>query len=171
MPAAESLVGRYRRRLDPAAALGVPAHVTVLYPFVEPTAINESVIATLTTAVASVSAFDCRFPRTRWFGDDVLWLEPEPAEPFRQLTIAVWDAFPQQPPYGGAHEDIAPHLTVAERRWADLPTVEAAEQALQSELPVATTIERAFLIAGAQAPGSWRVLHELPLRTADTLTD
>ncbi len=51
VPAAESLVGQYRRELDPADKWGVPAHVTVLYPFVEPTAANESVVATLASAL------------------------------------------------------------------------------------------------------------------------
>lgn len=165
VPAAEPLVGELRHHLDAAAAWGVPAHVTVLYPFVEPAAVNEHLIATLAAAVGSVSAFDCSFLRTRWFGEDVLWLDPEPAQPFRQLTTAVWDAFPQHPPYGGAHDDVIPHLTVGERRLADLPAV----QAVQPGLPLSTRIERVLLIAGTQAPSSWRVLHELPLRAASTV--
>lgn len=160
---AEPVVGEHRHRLDAAAAWGVPAHVTILYPFIEPTAINEKVITTLVATVASVSAFDCRFTRTRWFGEDVLWLDPEPAQPFRQLTTAVWEAFPQHPPYGGAHDDVTPHLTVAERRLSDLRTMQAAERAVQPGLPLYARIERVLLIAGTQAPRSWRVLHELPL--------
>jgi hypothetical protein len=31
--AAEPIVGRRRTRFDPAAATGVPAHVTIIYPF------------------------------------------------------------------------------------------------------------------------------------------
>ena len=34
VPEAERAVSRHRARLDGAAARGVPAHVTVLYPFV-----------------------------------------------------------------------------------------------------------------------------------------
>jgi len=45
-----------------------------------------------------------------------MWLDPEPALPFRDLTNAVWRMFPQHPPYGGAHPDLIPHLTLAERR-------------------------------------------------------
>jgi 2'-5' RNA ligase len=119
--------------------------------------------------VGSVSAFDCRFQRTRWFGDDVLWLDPQPAQPFRQLTKAVWRAFPQCPPYRGVHDDVIPHLTVAESRMADLPAVQAAEQAVQPGLPLSTRIERLLLIAGTEAPRSWRALHELPLRAAGTV--
>ena len=141
----------------------MPAHVTVLYPFVEPAAGDEHVRATLAGAVGSVTAFDCRFSRTRWFGEDVLWLDPEPAGPFAELTAAVWRAFPQHPPYGGVHDDVIPHLTVAERRLADLPTLQAAEQAVQAGLPLSARIEQVLLVAGTDSPRSWRLLHELPL--------
>lgn len=167
VPAAEPLVGRHRDRLDAAAAMGVPAHVTVLYPFVEPADVTEELMATLAAAVRSVSAFECRLSGTRWFGDDVLWLDPEPAQPFRQLTAAVWAAFPEHPPYGGAHDDVVPHLTVAERRLADLPALRTAEHAVKRDLPLVTTVARATLIAGTDAPSSWRVLRELPLGTVD----
>ena len=169
VPAAEPLVAEHRRHLDAAAAWGVPAHVTVLYPFVLPAAVDEHLIATLAEAVEPISAFDCRFVRTRWFGEDVLWLDPEPAEPFRQLTTAVWSAFPQHPPYGGANAHVVPHLTVGERRLADLPTVQAAEQAVRPGLPLSTRIESVWLIAGDRARNSWRVLHELPLCAAGTV--
>ena len=36
VPEADPLVGPFRSFFDPSAALGVPAHVTLLYPFVEP---------------------------------------------------------------------------------------------------------------------------------------
>jgi len=168
--AAEAVVGDHRQRLDPAAAWGVPPDVTVLYPFVEPEAVDERLIVDLAAAVAPVSAFDCRFVRTRWFSDDVLWLDPQPAEPFRRLTAAVWDAFPPYPPYGGAHPEVVPHLTVAHRRLGDLAALQAAERAVQPALPFATRIGRVLLIAGTQAPSSWRVLHELPLRDAMSST-
>ena len=32
--AAESVVGRWRADLDPSARLGMPAHVTILYPWI-----------------------------------------------------------------------------------------------------------------------------------------
>jgi len=153
VPAAERLVGKHRDRLDAAAAWGVPAHVTVLYPFVEPAAANEQLVAALAAAVGSDSAFDCRFLRTRWFGEDVLWLDPEPAQPFRQLTAAVWGAFPQYPPYRGVHDDVIPHLTVAERRMADLPAVRAAEGAVQPGLPLSTRISGSCSSPAPRHPG------------------
>jgi hypothetical protein len=79
VPQVEPLVSEHRQQLDVAAGWGVPAHVTVLYPFVEPEAISDTLITTLAAVVRSVSAFDVCFVRTRWFGQDVLWLDPEPA--------------------------------------------------------------------------------------------
>jgi len=166
VPAAEPVVGEHRQHLDAAAAKGVPAHVTVLYPFVSPETVTPHVVAALAAAVASVSAFDCRFGRTRWFGQDVLWLDPEPAEPFRLLTAAVWEAFPRCPPYGGVHDDVVPHLTVAEERLGGLGALRAAEQAVQPGLPLYARIDRVLLIAGTQGANSWRTLSALPLSAA-----
>ena len=49
----------------------MPAHVTVLYPFVPPAAIDEAVLARLGRAVATVSRFKAEWPTTGWFGTDV----------------------------------------------------------------------------------------------------
>lgn len=73
VPEAERVVSSYRSRLDGAAALGVPAHVTVLFPFVPPTAITSSVVGVLAGAVGSVGAFECEFLVAAWFGNDVLY--------------------------------------------------------------------------------------------------
>jgi 2'-5' RNA ligase len=163
VPKAEPVVSEHRQQLDVAAGWGVPAHVTVLYPFVAPEALSDTLITTLAAVVRSVRAFDVCFGRTRWFGQDVLWLDPEPAQPFRELTAAVWRAFPQHPPYGGAYADVIPHLTIAERRLADLPTLLAVERVVQSGLPLTTRIEKVLLIAGTEAPNSWRLVNELCL--------
>jgi 2'-5' RNA ligase len=170
VPAAEPVVGTHRERLDRAAGWGVPAHVTVLYPFVPPQEVDRA-LATLAAGVRSVSAFDCAFATTGWFGRDVLWLAPDPAEPFRRLTRAVWSAFPQHPPYAGAHDGSTPHLTVAERALADErgPGAEVlirVEAEVLRRLPVHQHVDHVLLLAGSQQPGSWRVLHRLPLGAA-----
>ena len=111
--AADPVVDVHRQRLDHAAPWGVPAHVTVLYPFLPPDAVDRVARATLAAAVRTVPAFECSFATTRWFDTDVVWLRPEPGEPFRRLTRAVWTAFPDHPPHGGAHGDLVPRLTIA----------------------------------------------------------
>lgn len=62
VPEAELAVGRHHRRLDRAATWGVPAHVTILFLFVAPSAITGATITALADAAGSVTAFDCEFP-------------------------------------------------------------------------------------------------------------
>jgi 2'-5' RNA ligase len=162
-PGLEPLVGPYRRRLDRTAGWGVPPHVTVLYPFVRPP-VGGDVLKRLAEALAGSTAFECGFARLEWFGDRVVWLAPEPERPFRDMTAAVWRAFPDHPPYGGQFDDVVPHLTVGHD---DLPAMKAAAAALATELPVTARVDRVRVMEGTDAPGSWRTVAEVSLRTPD----
>lgn len=163
VPEAEPAVAEHRARLDGAVKWGVPAHVTVLYPFVDPDQVDAQLLERLASAASTVPAFDVTFPRTSWFGEDVLWLVPDPAQPFRDLTTAVSAAFPDHPPYAGAYDGSTPHLTVGERRLGDVAALQRAERDISALLPLHARIERICLLAGADAPDSWSVLHEVPL--------
>ncbi|GAA1934181.1 hypothetical protein [Nocardioides marmoribigeumensis] len=57
VPAAEPVVGRHRSRLDRAARVGDPAHVTVVFPFVPFAALREADLAALTDVARAVPAF------------------------------------------------------------------------------------------------------------------
>jgi 2'-5' RNA ligase len=150
--------------LDVAAAWGVPAHVTVLYPFVPPEVVDSIVLGRLRGAISTVTAFACTFSTTDWFGSEVVWVRPDPDEPFRALTRAVSSAFPQYPPYGGAHgADVVPHLTVGEARRADAARLRRAEAQVLADLPVSAFVTHAWLIEGTDADRSWHVVDELPL--------
>jgi 2'-5' RNA ligase len=161
VPAAESVVASHRAVLDGAAAIGVPAHVTVLYPFMPPERTDDAAIAALAGAVRSVPAFDVTFRRLRWFDRSVLWLAPEPAEPFLALTAAAHRAFPDYVPYGGAHADVMPHLTVGQDQPED--ALESAARAIEPRLPVTARVTTAVLMHGSREPDSWHVVAELPL--------
>jgi 2'-5' RNA ligase len=167
--AAEVAVAEHRRRLDAAAAWGVPAHVTILYPFVHPEAVDEELLCRLGDALSSVSAFGCAFTECKWFGEAALWLAPEPEQPFRDLTSAVWRAFPEHPPYGGAFDDVVPHLTVGEvgkRRRGSVQELRAAEASVRPQLPIEAHVGRVLLIAGTNAANSWHTIREFSLPPA-----
>lgn len=161
--AAEPAVERHRRRFDPAAAWGVPAHVTVLYPFVPPEEVDDAVVSRLLGAVRDVPSFDCVFSRCAWFRDELLWLAPDPDEPFRALTAALWRAFLDHPPYGGAYADVVPHLTIGRATAAQLGSLQAAASEVQGHLPIRTHIRSVLLMAGSPEPDSWSVVTEFPL--------
>jgi hypothetical protein len=163
VPEAEAAVGELRARLDVAASWGVPAHLSIVYPFVPPAAVDGDVLARLTDAVGTVPAFDCAFPSTAWFGDDVLWLAPDPAAPFLRLIEAVVGAFPAHLPYGGIYDDPVPHLTVGERRLGRSAELKAAEEAVRVHLPLRARVDRAVLLAGRRERDSWVPVAEFGL--------
>jgi 2'-5' RNA ligase len=162
IPEAEPLVGPHRARLDPTAALGVGAHVTVLFPFVAPAAIDTGVVERLRAAVADAPAFGCRFTEVGWFGEEYVWLGPEPVAPFDDLTERVARAFPDHPPYGGEHEP-RPHLTVGYRRHSSVAALRQAASDLAPSLPLTASVTGLDLLVGARTPGSWRTVARVPL--------
>ena len=121
---------RLRRRWDWAAQSGVPAHVTILYPFIPVIDLDTSVRQALAGIAADHEPFDVRFSRVGRF-PTVVYLAPDPPEPFNRLTEAIHARFPDFPPYEGAFEVVIPHLTIVESIEAPLDEVAtAAETAL-----------------------------------------
>src|SRR5262245_22899429 len=106
---AETLVAEFRLAHDPMAARGVPAHITVLYPF--RSVVDENTAGVIGELASGIDVFDATFPSVGRFPGGVVFLQPEPQEPFKAMTRMLEIAFPDCPPYGGAFPDPHPHLT------------------------------------------------------------
>ena len=156
IPEAESLVKLFRDSNIPSAAIGVPAHVTILYPFRSPDALSDQVLAVLRELFQAVPGFVVSFTTTRRFPNG-LYLAPEPAEPFQRLTELVFGRFPDAPPYGGAYAEVIPHLTVAELDDAQrLDEVDAAfRESASGKLPICTAVQAITLMENSG--GRWHV--------------
>src|ERR1700759_4220927 len=87
VPEAEPAVGAIRLDHDWSAARGVPAHITILFPFLSPAEVDERALGEL---FARFSAFDFTLDRLECSEDGHVWLRPDPAQPFADLTAAVW---------------------------------------------------------------------------------
>jgi 2'-5' RNA ligase len=118
-------VDRLRARWDRAATRGVPAHVTIVYPFVPGARLNADVRRELAAIAATHDPFEVEFARIGRF-PGVVFADPEPAAAFAALTAAIVARYPDFPPYGGAHDVVIPHLTIAEAQDAPLDAI--AEQ-------------------------------------------
>jgi 2'-5' RNA ligase len=92
VPEAEALVKSFRDRYDPSAAAGMPAHITLLYPFKLPSELDDEVLADLRRCFARFAPIRYALASIRRFPVEVLYLAPEPDEPFRRLTLAIWSA-------------------------------------------------------------------------------
>jgi hypothetical protein len=161
VPEAEPLVGPWRSRFDPAATYGVPAHVTVLYPFVPPALLDDAVSARLQSLFTGFRGFDFRFETTARFNDTILYLVPSPEEPFDQLTHAVYSAFPQYPPYEGRFAKVVAHLTVADHATPE--ELDDAEGVVRQGLGIMAKATNVLLLVGRDEPGTWKVRETFPL--------
>jgi 2'-5' RNA ligase len=162
IPQAEALVGPFRQRYDPSAAAGMPAHITINYPFT-PASVDDPVFGEeLKSLFAGFQAFDFHLSRIERF-PDVLYLAPAPVQPFLDLIHHAAERFPESPPYGGAFDPVIPHLTVAQ--VADPtelnPVAESFQRAADSELPIQARVERVWLMDDCD--GRWMKRAPLPL--------
>lgn len=102
----------------------LPAHITLLYPFVPPEEV-ESAAEKLRTILAEVAPFEVTLDRYGQF-DDALFLEPADPEPILALHARLAGAFPDFPAYEGEHgAALHPHLTLA--RFDDPSQAEAIQ--------------------------------------------
>ena len=158
-------VERIRRRWDYAARLGVPSHVTVLFPFFGPDDLDRAVRRELAAIATRHRPFRVRFERVgRW--PSVAFLAPEPSEPFARLTRDVVERFPDYPPYEGAHAEVVPHLTVAENPNAPLDEIAGAVEAALPFEHLVTSLAVLIETADGRWHGHWR----LPLGGSNGLT-
>ncbi|BEP51803.1 2'-5' RNA ligase family protein [Variovorax paradoxus] len=166
VPSAETLVGDLRQRFDATTKLGVPAHITVLVPFMDPQYITPAVLDRVQRALNRVAAFSFSLGRVGRF-PATAYLAPEPPEPFIAMTKALVDVFPDFPPYGGAHQGVVPHLTVAHGEPSE---ADAAAAELQKRLDASGGIvaDCASVALIENSTGRWEELHVFHLPSADT---
>ena len=156
VPESEPLVERFRAKYDPAARWGVPAHITINYPFIPGVEPTGDTIRSLSRLFAKIAPFSfaldhiARFPK-------VLYLAPEPIDPFVQLIEQTAKVFPESPPYGGQFDSITPHLTVAYSGDGDLlaSVQRNFSEAASGHLPVNALADRVWLMD--DSAGRWEI--------------
>jgi hypothetical protein len=163
VPEVVPLVQAWRERYDRAVRFGVPAHITVLYPFVDSSRLDTATIAEVRQLCGSCPTLEVTFRRCGRF-PATLFLDPEPADRLRDLTGRFVDRWPDHPPYGGEHDIIVPHVTIAD--GADEATMAAIEDSIAGELPVSARFGAAWLFSfdGAR----WRPQVRLPFDDGTT---
>ena len=144
---------------DPMAARGVPAHVTVLFPFLPAGALTAAVRATLAGLAAASPRFIARFDHVER-REHLVWLVPADQRPFLSLTAAVAATWPDFPPYGGMHDDLIAHLTLIET--SDDGEREAARSAAEAVGGFDVAVDELTVIA-EDGSGAWRTRWRVPL--------
>lgn len=155
VPEAEVAVSCQRVRLDRMASLGVPAHVTALFPFVPADQIDDDVLRRVAAVAQTVDPFPYRFSGCDWFDKRVVFLAPDHPAPFSRLTDRLWEAFPGCQPYGGQFDQPVPHLTIGESE--DEGALRRAESEVLARVPVVGRARRLTLLV-EDAEGRWAPL-------------
>ena len=163
VPEADDLLRPWLTRFDPSSRAGIPAHVTLIHPFLSPARIDANVVAKLTRIFSTTVRF--RFQLTGVGGfPGVVYLAPEPVEPFLALIRLLVQAFPETPPYGGQFANIVPHLSVA--RLTPPAVLDDVAREVAHVVPIDVDADRVLLMrAGARA---WTVSREFKLGEADS---
>ena len=140
---------------------GMPAHVTLIYPFVDAEHLGAAHVDGLRATLDAFAPFEVTFARFARFDarPPVLYLEPDPPQPFRDMVAAIARDFPAYPPFGGVHETVIPHLTIAQTD--DGAARRAAEDDIGRHLPIrARVVEVAVMEHRADG---WRTRERISL--------
>jgi hypothetical protein len=146
------------------AGKGVPSHVTVLSPFVLPEELNGAIEGELGALFAGIEPFSFRLARAARFSG-LLYLAPEPVDPFTHLTELVRLRWPEHPPYGGQFSEVVPHLTVVDCASSGLcddpdTIMDEAERAIVGGIPIEARAGQVWLMVG---DGRWSLRARFPL--------
>jgi 2'-5' RNA ligase len=160
VPEAEAVVGAWRALHDPSARRGVPAHVTLVVPWVAPEQIKQEHLDELSEVLAEQEPFEYSLEEVSWFGERVLWLGPAPTDPFKRLTALLADHF-ETPPWQGEFAEVVPHLTVGLAGHAVGCTLSEAAADLRPKLPVKCRATEVRVMSGDGM--SWELVHRIPL--------
>ncbi|HEV2027275.1 MAG TPA: 2'-5' RNA ligase family protein [Candidatus Dormibacteraeota bacterium] len=160
-PGVGQLVHDLRMQYDPSAAAGIPPHVTLMFPFLPPSDLTEATIDSLERLIGATRAFQFSLTGVKQFEQGVVYLEPEPAEPFARLTREISRRFGILP-FGGEFADTpVTHLTVATRGSA------SARKQLVNQLgdvvPIVVRAKEGWLVVGTNA-GAWNIVRSMRLR-------
>ena len=142
------------------ASAGIPAHLTLLYPFLDPNALDSDVRSALASVAGGHEAIGFELAGSAAWPDTV-YVAVNPERPFTRLQADLAKAFPAFPIYGlPAPFAFVPHVTVAEGgAAADPATLEAPAWAA---LPRSRRADALEVIVRA-GDGRWRTRWRVAL--------
>jgi lincosamide nucleotidyltransferase A/C/D/E len=135
---------------------GMPAHITIIDPFVSPRQMGARHRDRLRAIAAASDPVKIELAELDHH-ELVTFLTIAPEEPFRSLTTAVLRTWPDHPPYNDGKLDVPPQLTLG----VDVLPEEIAASA-EPFLPLQCEIDRLVLMVRGLS-GQWRIDAEYAL--------
>jgi hypothetical protein len=129
-----------------------------MFPFLPPSELTEAKVDALAVLLSGEERFEFALTGVREFEQGVVYLEPEPAEPFILLTRKIGDLFGLLP-FGGEFGDTAvPHLTVTTPESGMTRQLIAAK--LEQVLPIRTVANQVWTMVGDNI-SRWTIVREM----------
>ncbi|HLY27070.1 MAG TPA: 2'-5' RNA ligase family protein [Aggregatilineales bacterium] len=133
------------RRYAPDTLTRVPAHLTILYPFVAYERLDEA-CAKLVSICAEIAPFEITMEGYGEF-PSALYMTPRNPQPIKRVFHRVYRDFPECLPYGGAFgDDLTPHMTVGEFETPE--ELHGAKAALPRYAPITFRATRLHVLYG-----------------------
>src|SRR5256885_8037230 len=143
VPGADALLDAVRER-HPGAVRDVPAHVAVLYPFLDAGELDDGVVGSIGAIVGEHGPTEVRFAACHR-QPGFVGLLPQPPDVLDALASATRQRWPNVLPYGGMFgEDPGAHLTVA--MGTDEATASVIEREVGPYLPLRALLDQAWLV-------------------------
>ena len=143
-----------------AVSLGIPFHVTLLYPFAAREELTDELLSDSRAFFAARQPFEFELTRIATW-PRVVYAVPEPDDELRDLMQALFARFPQWPPYEGIHHEVMPHATLGEE--VDAAAVhDEIERRVAPLLPRRCQARDVALLAEFE-PERWREKERFPL--------
>ena len=164
VPEVALLIDSYRQAYT-ADGASVPSHITLYHPFFAPDETTPEVRRRIAEVAAATPRFDFTVSSVSRFPAGLMYLAPEPADPFLDLIAGLRQEFREVSPYWDQYDEVMPHLTVADPAVGDAAAHLARIEAIISEqLPIRCAAHDIVLLQRIRpAPAPWDVQGRFPL--------
>jgi hypothetical protein len=140
---------------------GIPLSLTLLYPFAPRDSLTDAHLETLGAFFSGRRPLVFDLTRLAEFPDAVVYAVPEPDDELRATMRALWELFPDYPPYGRPGSDPPPHATLALLDKEPAAILDAVARRVDGLLPAHFVAREASLIEEHE-PDRWRVRATFP---------
>lgn len=158
---ADLLIDKWRKKYVESSHHGIPFHITLLFPFIEPEKIHDDVVNRLKDFFLETKQFTYILSKIDTF-PNIIFLEPSKKKQFIKLTEGLLKIFPTTSLYEGKFSKINPHATVANLNNAEnfnrIRTIISKD--LNSKLPIKAVAKEVWLME--KENNEWFIVEKFP---------
>ena len=156
VPEAEAPLSRVASTFPQLVRPGLPAHVTVLAPWIPLDEVDQKALVLCANLAASMPETTVSFNKIG-MKPGFVYLDSDEASSIEAICDATKRTWPYLPPYAGKHKDVRPHITLALGDMRDGDQEVIADLVLPS-LPIRSSFESLHVVSfnGSRWEGRYR---------------